>query len=293
MSSRTSKPHVSAALCHLRHGVTLAAIILSACTLLQMLVFGFVHFTQVRYEKTERPAAVQPLSVIPARAGEPATEHLNNDVEVPVQRILSAWDPSLHIISDMAVSVGVIATAMLATLCLLGVAVAGGSAVPGVEKAVSAATWSLSLALVCIPWRDILVSIPFPGIFSGYDAMTSLSAQVDAGTGSAARLFALYMLMPIAAMAVTMLTLARFRAGVAEGVIVTNVSELDERLERELAHIRARGVAASAPRTVAALNEAIGDRPEAPPMPVEPDVSGKRRPRGISGGGNDGFTRPI
>ena len=255
-----------------------------------MLVFGFVHFTQVRYDKSERPAAVQPLSVIPAHAGGPAGQHQPPPLDPQYAdlggrpHMLSVWDPSLHIVSDVAVSVGVISTVMLAALCLLGVAVAGGGAVPGVEKAVSAGCWSLALALVCIPWRDVLYSMPFPGIFSSYDAMTSLSDSVDQGQASVLRLLAMHLLMPLAALAVSLLALSRFRAGVAEGIILTSVSELDERLERELSQIRARGVAASTPRAVAALNEAIGEKPLAPAMPIEPDPSRHpSRPRSFKG----------
>lgn len=304
MPPRHEKPHVSAALQRLRHGVTFAALLVLLCALTQMLVFGFVHFTHVRYDKTERPATVQPLSVIPGRAGEPAGLHAAAPDTQPMDapsHTLSAWDPGLHITSDVASSVGVIATAMLATLCLLGAVIAGGGAVPGAERAVSAACWSLALALTCIPWRDVLVSMPFPGVFSSYDAMTYLSGAVDAGEASLSRMFAMYLLMPLAALGVSLLALGRFRAGVADGIILTNVNELDHRLERELAQIRARGVAASTPRAVAALNEAIGEKPGAPDMPIEPDPSAQRRgsrPRGLSGmrgreGAEEDYTRPI
>ena len=177
MANRPEKPHVSAALSRLRHGVTLAALTLCACALLQTLIFGFVHFTQVRYDKSERPVTAQPLSVVaPGHAGEAAGFHAaaptpDPSVAPPPLHPLSPWDPSLHILSDVAVSVGVISTVMLATLCLLGVAISGGGAIPGVDKSVSAACWALTLALTCIPWRDVLYSMPFPGIFSAYEAI--------------------------------------------------------------------------------------------------------------------------
>lgn len=303
MPQRPEKPHVSTALSRLRHGVTLAAVTLCLCALTQMLVFGFVHFTQVRFDKSERPPTVQPLSVIASPAGIPASQHRPPDPQYADlsgrPHMLSAWDPSLHIVSDIAVSLGVISTVMLAALCLLGVAIAGGGAVPGVEKAVSAGCWSLALALVCIPWRDVLYSMPFPGIFSSYDGMTALSDAVDLGQSSVLRLFAMHMLMPLAAMAVSLLVLSRFRSGVADGIILTSVSELDERLERELSQIRSRGVAASTPRAVAALNEAIGEKPAPPPMPIELDPSRRpSRPRAFKGQrpaetADEDFRRPI
>jgi hypothetical protein len=306
MSKRPERPHVSAALSHLRHGVTFAALVVCVCALTQMMVFGFVHFTQVRYDKTERPPTAQALSVVPSRAGMPAGTHQPSQAAADPQysdinpRHLSGWDPSLHVISDMAVSVGVIATVMLATLCLLGISVAGGGSVPGVDRVVSSGSWALVLALACIPWRDVLVSMPFPGVFSSYEGMTSLSDLVDAGEASLLRLLAIHLLMPLAAVAVSLLALARFRTGVAEGIIVTSVSELDERLERELSQIRSRGVAANTPRAVAALNEAIGEKPVAPEMPIEPDPS--RRPargrpfkvsRQAEDSGEEEYKRPI
>src|SRR5690606_3595526 len=96
-------------------------------------------------------------------------------------------------------------------------------------------------------------------------------------------LFTMFLLMPLATLAGSFMILGRFRSGVAEGIIVTAPSELDERLEREMAGIRAKGVAAHAPRTVAALNHAIGDAPTPPSAPApepiaEPAPAGRRIP---------------
>src|SRR5690606_25613394 len=62
----TPKPHVSAALAHLRHGITACALVVVAAAVVQMLVFGFVHFTQVRFEEPKREVTAQPLSVVAA-----------------------------------------------------------------------------------------------------------------------------------------------------------------------------------------------------------------------------------
>jgi hypothetical protein len=172
--------------------------------------------------------------------------------------------------------------------------IAGASGIPGVDRAVSAASWSLLLALAGLPWRDVMPSIPFPGVFGDYAAMITQSDAVDAGTGSTVRLFVVYLLAPLASLCGSCLVLYRFRAGVAQGVIVTSVSELDERLEREMASIRARGVvAASAPRAVAALNHAIGDTPQAPVIPsitpTAPEAEPPARKPGLLGGRGKGI----
>lgn len=275
------KPHVSAALAQLRHGVTLCALIVGMCAVIQMLVFGFVHFTQVRWAEPKReaqtfsvvmpmhtPAPAAPAATTTAAA--PKAEH--SDVPA-ISRQVSQWEPSLNTASDLAVSVGVIATVLLAVQCALGVFIAGAMGIPGVDRAVSAASWALLLALSGLPWRDVMPSIPFPGVFGDYASMISMSESVDAGGGSMLRLFVVYLLAPGASLCGSCLVLYRFRTGVAQGVIVTSVSELDERLEREMASIRSRGVAAaSAPRAVAALNQAIGDTPTQVLAPEAPSI---------------------
>ncbi len=258
-----TKPHVSAALAQLRHGVTLCALVVGACAIVQMLVFGFVHFTQVRWAEPRHEA---PSYTVVGHGGEAAIRRplTGEGADATVQRIPrqpSEWEPTLNTASDLAVCVGVIATVLLAVQCLLGVFIAGASGIPGVDRAVSAVSWALLLALAGLPLRDVMPSIPFPGVFGDYGVMVSLSEAADAGTGSVMRLFVVYLLVPMASLMAAILVLSRFRAGVAQGVIVTSVSELDERLEREMAGIRSRGVAASAPRSVAALNQAIGDTP--------------------------------
>lgn len=293
------KPHVSAALAQLRHGVTICAAIVCVCAVVQMFVFGFVHFTQVRWARPQQAPAAVNYSVVKSgeMAAKPAPEAESGT------RQLSDWEPTLNTASDLAVSIGVIATIMLALQCALGVFIAGASAVPGVHQAVSAASWALLLALGGVPWRDIMPSIPFPGVFGDYIAMVATSEAVDAGVGSGVKLYAVYLLAPIASLAGSIMVLARFRAGVAQGVIIQSVSELDERLEREMAGIRSRGVAASAPRAVAALNTAIGDTPGpmmAAPQAQEPEerrpglLPGRKKFRRIGElDAGDGLTRPI
>ncbi|MFG0286008.1 MAG: hypothetical protein ACF8R7_16445 [Phycisphaerales bacterium JB039] len=62
------RPHVSAAILSLRPIVTTAAIAVILCAAIQMLVFGFVHFTEVRWDKAERPVTAQSLTVVTGQA---------------------------------------------------------------------------------------------------------------------------------------------------------------------------------------------------------------------------------
>src|SRR5690606_35028963 len=148
----------------------------------------------VRWEASSLEAAAPTLAVVtPRQPGETASwkdltvpnkapQHTPAPVEFP--RAASKRDAGLHILSDMAVTGGIIACVVLCMMTMLGVAIAGGASVPGVERATSAATWSMVLAAACIPWRDFLPNVPFAGVFSGYDAMAALSTAVDKGHGS-------------------------------------------------------------------------------------------------------------
>src|SRR5688572_1213761 len=87
MSHFAPKPHVSPALAHLRHGVTTCALALAFFATLQMLVFGFVHFTEVRWVDEKIPAPSPALRVVGggqtnvAAAKEPGQEPARVDDE--------------------------------------------------------------------------------------------------------------------------------------------------------------------------------------------------------------------
>jgi hypothetical protein len=301
------KPHVSEALAHLRHGVTLCALLVCLAAVAQFMVFGFVHFTTVRWREVVPTVEEQPLSIVARDTPEPAIRREPREVASlnpaapkgepalkvePAPRVepaptaaqteparaehepsleLTAADPILRRVSELAATIGSAATVALCLLVMLGVAVAAGGAIPGVQKAVSAASWAILLAMVCLPWRDFAPRVPFQGVFGPYSELVAASAAVDHG-GSLARLMGNFLLLPMAAMFVSLLILARFRAGVADGVIVTSVSELDEVLDREMAHISRRGVGLSGTRAVGALNQALGAATTIiPPPPPEPE----------------------
>lgn len=268
--TRNQKPHVSAALAQLKPGVTFACLILAASVFVQLLVFGFVHFTELRFEGARvESAPAGSLSVVPSVAIEPRREPATNPqasaakpeaapVATAAPRALSTINTVLHRISDLAVTAGTGSTAVLWILVFLGVVVGSSAQVPGVEKAVSAACWSLLLALACLPWQQVVPTTPFPGVFTAYATMTGASDAVDAGAASMGVLLAIHLVLPLAAFFVALLVLARFRSGIAAGVIIRSVSELDAAIEREAEEIARRGVSLSGPRTVGALNSAIG-----------------------------------
>jgi subtilisin family serine protease len=283
------KPHISPALAHLRYGVTTCALVVALCAALQMLVFGFLHFTEVRWVEPKTDAEAMPLQVV---SGQPPIAGTGPGVEkaapgqvavaraispavgqppVKPPRNLGSTDALLHTISDTAVTAGVLAVSLLAVFSVLGVVIAAGASVPGVAPATSAATWALLAAAACVPWQSVMPAVPYSGAFGSYTTMSTMSIAVDKGSGSALTLLVHFLLLPMGVIGIAFLAIYRFRDGVAEGIIVTSVSELDDRLEKEMAGIRSRGPqAAQSVRAVAALNHAIGEAPQPLPPPVPP-----------------------
>jgi hypothetical protein len=312
MVSFNPKPHISPAIARMRHGVTFSAPVLALCAALQMLVFGFTHFTTIRWdEATVQPAAltvVAPAQVAGVKNQSPlpaATTAPPTKLDVKPPRVLSVADATLHTVSDLAVTGGVMATLCLAIFCLVGTVVAAGQGTPGVDQASSATMWATLIGLAALPWHDVMASVPWGGVFGAYGEMAAMSDAVDAGKGGVLTLHVHFMLMPLDVMAGAFVVLFRFRSGVAAGVIVTSVNELDERLERELTSIRAKGVESGSARAVGALNRAIGEPQPAPiPVPIpEPAAAAPAKRSGLSwlhrerrigeGDAGDGLRRPI
>ena len=289
------KQHVSAAIAHLRFHVAILCTMVALAVLVQMMVFGFVHFTDARWENAEDTsdaAKAQQLSVVSTTA-QPASDPGDDVVgasaesraqthgrktttleELEAQKnvvMLSKWHFVMKQYSDLAVTIGVVAALGLAVLTFLGVVIGGGASVPGVEKAVTACTWSLMLALLALPWHDVFTSMPFGGLFGGFDRMVSASDAVSAGQGSSFMLFAMHVLMPMVGLGIAVLVATRFWAGVSRGVIVRSVSELDRAIDQEISGIRTRGVSSNlGPRAVGVLNRAVGDQPAGPAIKPPP-----------------------
>lgn len=253
--------HVSEALVHLRGSVLTAALVTIACCSLQLLVFGFVHFTEARWEVVHPSVSDKPLAVVTSADGIPDLRSAAVRpgrkaavVEEP-QRVPSKWDARLRLTSEMASVCGSLAALGLGVFSLMGVVVAGGACLPGVGSFVSAATWSTFLGLACVPWSGFLPALPFPGVLAGYDPMAAAS---DSG-GEGMRIWVLFVLLPFTAIVVASLVAIRFRAGVEAGGIVQSVSALDYEVEREIAAIQARGPGTNfGPRAVGTVGQAVG-----------------------------------
>lgn len=339
MKAFVPKPHVSGAVRQLRGWVTLASLVLAACCLTQMLVYGFAAYTDVRVAEIKPVKGDKtPLRVVgampmaegllqdsksdsgrePAAASQPTAVRADSGASsaaVDVNRVASPVDQMMRRASGVASGVGIISCVALAVLALLGVVVAGGASIPGVERLTTAAVWSLVLALIALPWHAMLPAMGVPGVFADYGALT---AQLDGGAGvsvvslSALGMAAQWVFMPVLAMFACMGVCLWFRAGVERGVIITAPSELDKAVEREVEQISKRGVASSAPKAVGALHRAIGEEVRGPEQAIsaveraiesaaslvgshagdnnDTPITRRRIPRGIA---DEDYKRPI
>lgn len=262
----SSRPHISAAVQELRAWVIACAVVVVLSATAQLVVFGFARYTDVRFLTLEGAPPARPVVV----QNQPATTAANAPVEAnhapDPNRVLSVADRNMALVSNTASAGGLIAALALAFLTMLGVAVAGGGAIPGVERAVKAAVWAIVVALLCLPWsafagqtgsRDLL-----PGVFAGY---SSLLFGVERAEAGAAGVLIEHVILPAVVVVMSFCVAYWFHTGVERGIIITSVSQLDRQVEREAAAIAKAGVSSlHAPRTMGVLDQAIGEVP--PPL---------------------------
>lgn len=277
------QPHCSPALVRLQRGTLLSAWVLALTLIVQTTVFGFVHFTQARFEGPVADASTSasgaaPKVILSTTADAPA----NPETATPAAPVLSRWDGVMRQFSDLACGIGLIAGAFFVLHVALGVVVSAGANLPGADRVVSAAAWAATIALVCAPWRDVFNSMPFAGVFCGYGQLTTMS---DASHASGADFSIVFncAFLPAAALFATVWATLQYRLGVDAGVIVTHLSQIDEKIQREMSETATRGVGSNVgPRSAGSLHAAIGETPSHPRTPEE--IEAQRIARGLARG---------
>ena len=268
------RPHTSAAFQHLRLWITAFAGVLAVALTAQILVWSFVHFTDVR-TKELAPASGASAPVVVASSPESGT--LAADRGVDPNTVQSAGDIKLRRIAALVQTVGVLSCLILMVLMMQGVSIAGGSNVPGLEMAVTASTWVLIISALSLPLGKLLPEVAYPGVFLSYESLVAESAAVRTTGSGGFAFFGLHLFLPLLMIAGLAASVLRFRAGVEHGVIVTNVSQLDEKVENEIRSMKLGQL--SSPRSVGALNQAIGDDASHPsPSPMQKPQEAPGRP---------------
>lgn len=278
---RQHRPHICSSLQHLRSGVVVSALVLGVCVGIHLLIWAFVQYTDVRWTQSVGSAAEQTFTVVEGKA-QPQTSIATRSAPVSTiaidpNRVPSTANSSMSLVVTLVDAIGVVACIVLVGLMRQTVAIAAGAGAPGVQKLVSASSWTLVLALIGVPLTGLINGYPFPGVFGGYEAMTSAHDAVVAGAIGAATYYATALIIPLVFAGGLALVVLRYIQGVEEGVIATSISDLDDKLAKEISGIK---IGANAtPRAVGALNSAIGaSASDSQVDPVE-DALGRERGR--------------
>lgn len=288
-------PHLSDALRHLRGTIVACAVVVGVCISLQTLTWAFVHFTDARWTEVEEVIEGQPVQVVSdgvSRAAA-ATPGGSTPKAIRTQTILINKVPSMQSgwfssTITLVASLGFLAAALLAFKLHQGVVVAAGASVPGVEKVVTASSWAFVIALLCAPIGELIPAFPIRGVFASYESMTAMSDLVRAGAPNAPgtiAYFGEYFIIPMLLLGATCFVVIHFLNGVDQGIIATSLSELDEKLAREMSSAKAGGLTS---RSMGALNRAMGERSEE--EPTKPAKRGKALKAPAPG---DPLSRPI
>jgi hypothetical protein len=186
----------------------------------------------------------------------------------------SAEDHLLRRTSEVTQTLGIVSALLLAVLMLQGVVIAGGASVPGVEMAVTATTWTLVIGMMCMPLASLLPGVPFGGVFRSYSALVTGSEvfrQKGAGAPSGLMFYGLNLAMPLLLLGGLGASLLRFHLCVEQGAMMTSLSQVDEKLEREIRSMKLGALASS--RAVTALNTTFTGAPAAAPVADEDSIS--------------------
>ncbi len=203
-----ARPHIAAALQHLRSGVTLCGSVLCLALAAQVIVWACVHFMDLRTKRLGPETGAAPLTVVTRSPGEDALEKTapvpragpvgassarslipgsnqarssSVPAEAPeagpvaapadVNLVRAPGDLVLSRVAAIVQAAGIIASVTLALVLVLGVLIASGAQAPGVQYCVTAAFWGIVIACLGVPMTGLVPGSAFPGVFASYGVM--------------------------------------------------------------------------------------------------------------------------
>ncbi|MEZ6209711.1 MAG: hypothetical protein R3B46_00475 [Phycisphaerales bacterium] len=182
--NKQPRPHVSRAILHLRRSISVVSLVLALALIGQVLGWGIVHFTEARFadlshEAIEPPDAVhEPVVVVNNEKPKQVASMTPSEARpepADVNRVEGRAAEMLKGFLNLTQTVGIIMSITLVVLMLQAVSVAGGASIPGVEMAVTATTWAIILALLCVPMSMIIPEAQYPGVFVSYQTIADAS----------------------------------------------------------------------------------------------------------------------
>jgi len=280
---------VSLALGRLRFSVLLCCWVIGATLLAQAVIWSLVNFTDLRWDRSEAPPARTALVVQPSHAPkvQSALDAVKGDPQPPkpvdANRIITGYDRVFKVGSRLARGLGTLALFAMLPLLAVGVLLAAASATRGVDKTISAFTWSIVAALLVLPLGESLGMAQSGGAFWSYEQVT---ARIDAaGEPSLEEIhgdsqmvaIARHLLLPLAAVCAIAMVGLRFDAGVESGLMRKEDLTLDPTLESEAGNIKPGSLHAG--RTAAAMQAlgsgvpfAVGSKAVAAPADGPPSI---------------------
>lgn len=289
------RSHIREALAQLRRWAPIAGGVVVLASLVQLLVFGFVHFTDARFERLEQNQGIVQTSnqsqtdppVQFQTQWELAQRQLAGEYEPPVDlnRVESGLAVVLRRASQTAVFLGMIGVVGLVSITTLGCVIAGGGAVPGVEKILTATGGALLLTVATVPWNEAFPSVPIAGVFTGYERMTIASDAADGAMSVS--VVTMHAVVPLTVLIGTIFITMRFASGVEEGYLLGDAAEAEDVIEREMAEIERRGLVPNAGMNVHLVRTLGHTRgQDLPSSPGEPVLR-------VSGAGEPPLRRPL
>lgn len=290
--------HSALALAQLRNSVAICCWIVGVALLIQIITWSLATFTDIRYEKLEESAARSPAVLTPEEVRRNAIHSANERLveadrtTVEVNRVFSRTDRVFQVLNDVASGGGILAAVTLLPLLGLGVVLAAGAAVPGVERTVGSFVWAIVITMLVLPLGKMMESMPFNGLFVSYASMMAEIEAVRASDEAGFLFYGKYLLLPTACMAGIAAVGLRFRGATFAGLLPREDHRLDPELEREVANTKATSLVGGGGRAAGALNNAIRTEEPAKAAPsIKIDPAPARSLRQVSPG--DPLRRPI
>lgn len=263
---------VALALAKIRTGVFTCCWIIGLGLIAQMIIWSLITFTEMRFQLVAATASansvvIQPetepkLQLFSTNAADFAAHRAADGPPPDPNRIFSAADRVFRAITILSGAAITLAVVGLFTLLALGVVVAAGGSVPGVEKTVSAFGWMLVLAMMILHLDPLVRAAGFDGALINYDV---LATEVEAGRAASPTalfiggpvFYARYFALPLAAVIGAALVGLRFNSGVEAARLPKESRKLDPRLEKEAANMSATSLYAAG-RSSGALTRVVG-----------------------------------
>lgn len=266
--------HSALALAQLRNSVAACCWVVGVALLIQIVTWSLSSFTDLRYQKIEATTAAAPPKVLSPEEVRRQAIHSSQDGPVAldrnateVNRVFSRYDRYFMIQTDLASGLGILASVALLPLLALGVVLAAGASVPGVERTVSSFVWAIVVTMLVLPLGSFIEAMPFNGIFANYESMMREVEVFRAGDGGGVIFFGKYLLLPVACMAGIAAIGLRFRSATFAGLMPREDFRLDPELEKEVANTKATSLVGGGGRTAGAFTATLREEDEEPPRP--------------------------